>query len=58
MSRLFRHSRGVLPRLAFAAVLIGGFSLGLLSARRTQARADGGSELGYLDISQKHWISA
>jgi hypothetical protein len=58
MSRLFRRRPGVLARLAFVAMLIGGFSLGLLSARRTQARADGGSELGYLDISQKHWISA
>jgi hypothetical protein len=58
MSRLFRHRRGPLSHLAFVAILIGGFSLGLLSARRTQARAGDGPQSGNREVSQKLWVSA
>ena len=58
MSRLFRHRRGALSHSAFVAVLIGGFSLGLLSARRTQARAGDGPQSGNGEVSQTLWISA
>ena len=33
MSRLYHRYGGALSRFAFVAILIGGFSLGLLSAR-------------------------
>jgi guanine deaminase len=61
MSRMFRqvgHGRISFPHLAFAAILIGGFSLGLLTARTMQARTEGAPQSGNREVSQKLWVSA
>jgi guanine deaminase len=58
MRHLFRHARGAFHALAFVAVLIGGFSLGLMPARQSQVRADDRAPSRNHEVAQKLWVSA
>ena len=53
MSPLKCLKRSIMPFLAFGAVLIGGFSLGLMPLPGEQVRAAGVAQPGNCEVSQK-----
>jgi guanine deaminase len=56
--RLVGQDRSAPSTITFVAIVVGTFSLGLITARQTVARWDGAKPVGNREVSQKLWVSA